>query len=181
MPPQKLGVSFGRGFFFLFCDLWRVLNYLDLLKNCLRIVPILKEGVCGLLGWRSRGMFQNPLNSQISAWLLPEMSPLTPLGPRLTLLLLPLLPPSLPWFFTADPARSRIAFSPFSQQKWLRGWALGPGGLHLRPGSWLPSCVTLDKLVDLEASLLSGDKELVKKITRINPRGWARRGPVDGT
>lgn len=141
MPPQKLGVSFGRGFFLLLCDLWRVLNYLDLLKNCLRIVPILKEGVCGLLGWRSRGMFQNPLNSQISAWLLPEMSPLDPFGPRITLLLLPLLPPSLPWFFTADPAGAHdciFSFLPAAvtgKQKWLRGWALGPGGLQVRPGS----------------------------------------------
>lgn len=46
---------------------------------------------------------------------------------------------------------------------------------------WLPSCVTLDKLLDLEASLLSGDKKLVQKIKRINPRGWALRGLVDGT
>lgn len=85
-------------------------------------------------------MFQNPLNSQIRALLLPEMSPLDPLGPRITLLLLPLLPPSLLWFFTADLAGPMIAFSPFpspSDGKAEVPKRVGPGagGLHARPGS----------------------------------------------
>lgn len=44
--------------------------------------------------------------------------------------------------------------------------ALGPGVgcLQTRPAVPLPSCLTLDKLLDLRASLQWGDKKHVKKI-----------------
>ena len=63
-----------------------------------------------------------------------------------------------------EPATPLLPCLRVRKAEWLRGWALGPGGLQARLALPLPSCLTLDKLLDLRASLQRGDKKLVKKI-----------------
>lgn len=114
MPAQKLGTSFGRGFFSTVLKFVKSIKLPDSeRKNSLRIVPIFQRRVWSV-GWRRRAMVQNPSSSQVGVTLLPEMSPLDPLGPCTALtLLLSSLPPTL--FFGADTAGRVIAFCAFFQ------------------------------------------------------------------
>lgn len=69
-------------------------------------------------------MFQNPLNSQVIVLLLPEMSPLDPLGPSSALVLLPLLPPLHAGFSVQTLLGMQLRFLCFSGHSDMK--AVGP-------------------------------------------------------